>query len=84
MMNQRVQYFHELSLSYFYNIKSILWITADDLQCATGICIQIDKLIDGWLEKNHVYTCIKNKLAQNFPGLIIPHQVNEKISFIVS
>ena len=32
MMNQRVHYFHDLGLSYFYRIKAMSWITADYLQ----------------------------------------------------
>ena len=32
MMNQRVHYFLDLGLSYFYHIKAMSWITAEYLQ----------------------------------------------------
>ena len=32
IMNQKVHYFHDLSLSYFYRIKVMSWIIADHLQ----------------------------------------------------
>ena len=32
IMNQKVHYFHDLKLSYFYRIKAISWITVDHLQ----------------------------------------------------
>ena len=32
IMNQKVHYFNDLSLLYFYCIKAMSWITADHLQ----------------------------------------------------
>ena len=61
IMNQKVHYFHDLSLSYLYCIKAMLLITADHLQWT----------IYG-KTKNRVYMSIK-KLAQNLPGFLIPH-----------
>ena len=61
IMNQKVHYFHDFSLSYFYRIKAMSWITADHLQWTIYV-----------KTKSRVYMCIK-KLAQNFPGLPIPH-----------
>ena len=67
IMNQKVHYFHDFSLSYFYRIKAMSWITADHLQWTIYV-----------KTKSRVYMCIK-ELAQNFPGLLIPHQVNQKV-----
>ena len=61
IMNQKVHYFHDFSLSYFYRIKAMSWITADHLQWTI-----YEKT------KSRVYMSIK-KLAQNFPGFVIPH-----------
>ena len=61
IMNQKVHYFYDLNLSYFYRIKAMSWITAYHLQWT----------IYG-KTKNRVYMSIK-KLAQNFPGFLIPH-----------
>ena len=66
IMNHRVHYFHDLGLSNFYRIKAMSWIPAD-----TQWTIHLKT-------KSRVYMCIK-KLAQNFPGLLIHHQVNEKV-----
>ena len=32
IMNQRIHYFHDLGLSYFYRLKVMAWIAADNLQ----------------------------------------------------
>ena len=48
MMNERVHYFHDFGLSYFYRIKTMSWITADYLQstiyvrtkCLVYMCIK--------------------------------------------
>ena len=61
IMNHKVHYFHDLGLSYFYRIKAVSLITADHLQWTIYV-----------KTKNRVYMYIK-KLAQNFPGLLIPH-----------
>ena len=61
IMNHRVHYFHDLGLSCFYNIKATSLITAGHLQWTIYV-----------KTKSVVYMCIK-KLAQNFPGLLIPH-----------
>ena len=67
IMNHRVHYIHDLGLSYFYRIKAMSLITADQLQWTIYVKI-----------KSRVYMCIK-KLAQNFPGLLISHQVNGNV-----
>ena len=59
-MNQKLRYFHDLSLSYFYRIEAMSWITADYLEWT----------IYG-KTKSRVYMSIK-KLAQIFPGFLIP------------
>ena len=61
MMNHRVHYFHDVGLFYFYPIKAMPWITADNLQW--NIYVKT---------KSRVYMCLK-KTAQIFPGLLIPH-----------
>ena len=61
IMNQKVHYFHDLSLFYFCRIIAMSWIIADHLQWT----------IYG-KTKSCVYMSIK-KLAQNFPGFLIPH-----------
>ena len=61
IMNHRVQYFHDLGLSYFYRIKAMSLITPDHLQLTIYV-----------KAKRFVYMCIKI-LVQNFPGLLIPH-----------
>ena len=61
IMNHRVHYIHDLGLSYFYRIKAMSLITADQLQWTIYVKI-----------KSRVYMCIK-KLAQNFPVLLISH-----------
>ena len=61
MINQRVHYFLDLGLSYFYRIKVMSWITAEYLQWTMYV-----------KTKCCVYLYIK-KLANNFPGLLIPH-----------
>ena len=60
MMNQRVHYFLDLGLSYFYRIKAVSWITAEYLLWTVYV-----------KTKSCVYKYIK-KLAKNFPGLLIP------------
>ena len=60
MMNQRVHYFLDLGLSYFYRIKAVSWITAEYLQWTIYV-----------KTNSRVYKYIK-KLAKNFPGLLIP------------
>ena len=57
---------HDLDISCFYCIKAI-WILPDYLQWTLYV-----------KTKSHVYMCIK-KLAKNYPGLVIPHQVNNKV-----
>ena len=61
IMNDRVQYFHDLGLSYFYRIKTMSLITDDHLQWTIYV-----------KTKSHIYLCIK-KLSGNFPGLLVPH-----------
>ena len=67
IMNHRVHYFHDLGLSYFYHIKAMSLITADHFQWAIHV-----------KTKSRVYMRLK-KLAQNFPGLLISHQVNGNV-----
>ena len=59
--DQRVHYFQDLGLSYFYRIKTLSWITADYLQWTIYV-----------KTKSRFYMCIK-KQAQNVPGILIPH-----------
>ena len=47
--DQRVHYFQDLGLSYFYRIKTLSWITADYLQWTIYV-----------KTKSHVYMCRKN------------------------
>ena len=61
IMNHRVHYFHHLGLSYFYHTKATSLITDDQLQWTIYV-----------KTKTRVYMFMK-KLAQNFPGLQIPH-----------
>ena len=61
IMNHRKHNFHDLGLSYFYHIKSMSLITSDHLQWTIYV-----------KTKGCVNMCIK-KLAQNFPGFLIPH-----------
>ena len=68
MMNETVHYFHDQCLYCFYRTKALSWVTADYLQQAIYV-----------KTKNRVYRCTKKTLTQNFPGLIIPHQVHEKV-----
>ena len=60
MRNQKVHYFHDFSLSYFYSIKAMSLVTADNLQWTVY-----------GKTKNHVYMPIKKKLAQKFTGFLI-------------
>ena len=60
-MNHRVHYFHDFGLSYFYHIKTMSLITADHMQWTIYV-----------KTKSRVYMCVQ-KLAQNFPGLLIPY-----------
>ena len=61
MMNQRVHYFLDLGLSYFYRIKPMSRITAEYLQWTIYV-----------KTKSGGYMYIK-KLAKNVLGLLIPH-----------
>ena len=61
IMNHRVHYFHDSSLSYFYRIKAMSWITAGHLQWII-IC-----------KNQKAYFYVHKKLAQNFLGFLIPH-----------
>ena len=67
IMNHMIHYFYDLGQCYFYWIKAITLITADHLQWNMYV-----------KTKNHVYVCIK-KPAQNFPGLLIPHEVSGNV-----
>ena len=69
IIKQKVHYFHDLSLSYFYRIKAMPWIKADHLQ---------------WTmygkTKSRVYMSIK-KTSTKLSGFLIQHYVNEKVYF---
>ena len=65
--NHMIHYFHDLGQCYIYWIKAITLITADHLQWNI------------YVKKKPCLCVHKKKLAQNFPGLLIPHQVNGNI-----
>ena len=55
MRNQKVHYFRDFSLSYFYSIKAMSWVTADNLQWTVY-----------GKTKSHVYMPIKKNYRKNF------------------
>ena len=56
MVNQRVNYFHDLGLSYFYSIKAMSWITGDYLQQTIYV-----------KTKSRIQMCIKKQTSTKLP-----------------
>ena len=67
MMTQRVHYFLDLDLSYFYRIKGMSWIIAEYLQLTI------------YVKQKAMFICTQKNLPKNFPDLLIPHYVNEEV-----
>lgn len=64
---KRVPCFHDLYLSYFCSIKTISWITFNYLQ------------FDIYKDKKPCLYVHEKQTSTNFPALITPHQLNEKV-----